>query len=492
MTGPRWHAVLAAMHPGAFAAGYVLLSFASFPTPVSGLWRPLAMAVIAALAMAVAFSALVRNRSLGALLATAVVLTLSAVWLLAAVAGAALLWTGAVSLMRKTQKSAPLRWPGLPAANRMVGIFGAMFALVSMISAAPPLVRSVQFATSEPDSVEAAGSAPNIYMILLDGYPSADVLREYLSYDNSAFQRSLMDLEFAVSSDSRSNYTATWATLASMFHGEYLEKIPSIRPFPIDQGEQYLSLMEAINDATVLAELHARGYRIVTVPSPFEAAALVSADEMRVTGELTSFELSLLQHSRLLGPLLTIAPDYLLEQQKLRIDHAFESTAAVAAETSAGPTFMFTHVLNPHPPIVYESDGALADLPDCFPTTCSLWQMAEASQWAQLPAQIEHLNRLVIETVGRVISADPDAVIIVMSDHGSRPPGAPEEVLLQNVLAIRSPHQPNIVTRGMHLVDLLPTVFDAYFGTESPRHDYRGWLNVPEHPLEMAEVHPSP
>jgi hypothetical protein len=118
--------------------------------------------------------------------------------------------------------------------------------------------------------------------------------------------------------------------------------------------------------------------------------------------------------------------------------------------------------------------------------------MHDSSQWEGVAGQVQHLNQLVVATVDQIVAADPQAVVVVMSDHGSRPPGAPREALLQNLLAVRSPGRPAVVASDAHLVDLFAAIFDAYFGTQSPRHEYRGWISLPEFPLEMVEVTPAP
>jgi hypothetical protein len=476
------------VHPALFAAGYVLLSYANLPTPISGLWRPLAVAMIAALLLSLLLAVLTRSRSLGALLATSVVLALSAAWVLAALAAVAVLWIAAVSVMRRARGATPLRWPGTDASNRMVGVFGAMFAAVALVSAAPPAISTLQFSIPGVEGDATDGTRPNIYLILMDGYPSTEVLQTHLSFGNSAFEGALVNAGFEIATESRSNYTATWATLASMFNGAYLDEIESLKAAPADQEGQYASLMRAINTGRALGELRGRGYRIVTVPSPFEGATLVSADEVLSGGQLTFFELSLLQHSPLLGLIMSVAPDFVLDQQASRTRDALETTARLAAEEHADPLFLFTHVLSPHPPIVFQGDGSLADLPACFPDRCTLWEMHDDSQWQAFAGQIRHINEIVTDAIERVVASDPEAVIVVMSDHGSQPPGAPETALLQNVIAVRSPAHEGLLASDAHPVDLLPVIWDAYFGTETPRHDYRGWINRAEHPLEMVEV----
>lgn len=108
----RARPLLTILHPAAFAAGYVLLSFANLPTPAMRLWRPLAIAIVGALILSIGLGLLVRNRALGALLATIIVLALSAWWLLLTVTVIALAWIGLVTALRRVRKQARLAWPG--------------------------------------------------------------------------------------------------------------------------------------------------------------------------------------------------------------------------------------------------------------------------------------------------------------------------------------------------------------------------------------------
>lgn len=88
----------------------------------------------------------------------------------------------------------------------------------------------------------------------------------------------------------------------------------------------------------------------------------------------------------------------------------------------------------------------------------------------------------------RIIAADPSGVIAIMSDHGIDHPGSTEPIKLNNLMAIRSPDHPGLMTGAAHPVDLLPTILNAYLGTDLPTHEYRGWLSAPEHPLQLTEV----
>ena len=478
------------LHPAAFAAGYVLVSYANLPTPAAGLWRPLAIAVSGAIVLSFALGAVTRNRALGAVLATSVVLAVAAWWLFAAVSAIALAWIGLVTALRKLTNRRGLSWPGWGAANRAVGIFGAMFALVAVVSAGPAVLESLQLRIPPGGAPPSGGERPNIYVVLMDGYMGTDVLREYLQFDNADFEAELADLGFEVMRDSRSNYSVTWATLASMFHGRYLHEIESLVPFATDQTEQYQVLMRALNQGALLGDLRAAGYRSVAIPSPWETAALTTADELASGGQMTAFELSLLQQSQILPLLMAVAPGFVWDQQRERVLYGVETTMQLARDESPKPRFVFAHLMNPHPPIVFGPGGEDVTPPECFPAKCTPWLMQSAEQWAAFPGQLQYLNRLIADLAREVIRADPTAVVVLMSDHGLQPPGAPEEVKLHNFLAVRSPGR-RALLETPHPVDVLPAILNAYLGASLPLHEYRGWVSGGDYPLRLTEVTPT-
>jgi hypothetical protein len=472
---------LASIYPAAFAAGYVLISFSTTPTPVGGLWRPLLAAIVIAAAVSVLFGLAFRNRSIGALVASIVVLLLAAPWLalvLSVIAAPFWLGIGVLRRRRAGQTIAPV--------TSRLPVIAVMFALVTAVTAIPAAFASLNL--DRPASTAAAAgerTLPNIYALLLDGYPRSDVLEAELGMDNRPFEEELEGLDFEVAADSQSNYTSTWASLTALFHGRYLHELPELTPFPRDQAEQFYALMRSMNRGGILDELRAAGYRVATVPPPFESASLFTADEVRPTGHMTSFELSLIQHSPIIGVLLAIAPDTVLDQQRQRVESALHDLEAIATEPSDRPVFAFVHVLSPHAPIVFDADGELPPLPSCFPQQCSLWEIASADQWRMLPAQIDQLNRRVIDTLESVVGSDPDAVVLVMSDHGVQRPGGDLATMLKNFTALRAPGASGLLGDRPHTVNILAAIAQQYAGIPATRRDYEGWVSAPEHPLTM-------
>lgn len=475
--------MISLLTPSAFAAAYVLISFANTPTPAGGLVRPLLIAVLIPLALTAGLAVLTRRLPLAVMIGTVGVLALSAVWLALAVIGIAVTWGLVIGLGRKL-RGAPLPPVRLERVAHLTGVFGALFALVSGAFAIPAAAASIGLGFDSPPGSAAAGD-PDIIVLLLDGYPRSDVLAEAFDFDNSTFEADLDRLGFEVSETSRSNYTATWATLASLFHGEYLDAIPELAPFPTDATEQYTALMRAIADGEQLAALRQRGYEVATIPPPFGAAALLSADRTLDAGQMTSFELSLLQHSPLLSGIQVIAPDFVLDQQRDRIASDLHSLGEVATEQREHPVFLWAHLLSPHAPILYNADGSAAPLPTCFPDACSLWAFARESEWERLPGQVESLNRLVIDALDDVVRADPDAIVVVMSDHGHRAPDRPESDLFASFLAVRIPGHDGRLRTDIAPVDLLAAISAAAFDTTYEPHPYRAWISDAEAPLTM-------
>ena len=68
------------------------------------------------------------------------------------------------------------------------------------------------------DSSRVAAGAPrrDVYLLVMDTYPSGRVLREYFGFDNRSFEDSLRALGFVLPRQVRSNYTNTVTSLPSL------------------------------------------------------------------------------------------------------------------------------------------------------------------------------------------------------------------------------------------------------------------------------------
>jgi hypothetical protein len=311
-------------------------------------------------------------------------------------------------------------------------------------------------------------------------------------YDNSWFLNALHGLGFEVAAQSRSNYPQTPLTLASLFNGAYLEDIDGLHPPPESAVEQYRRLMSAVNQGSMLDFLREAGYEIDTIPSPFRADALSTADRYLDSGQITSFEYSLLMHSQLAQPIVRLAPDFLMSQQRDLFHATLDRLVAEASRGGRAPTFVFAHVFSPpHAPLVYGRNGDHLALPDCIPATCALWEFPRDA-WDHLPDQIHYTNGEVLMAVTQIVGDDPGGIVILMSDHGSRRDRADLDEFFHNFFAARTPGQ-QLFPADISPVNVLRLLVSAETDVPMQPVPYRAWVFADEaRPLELTPFAPSP
>ena len=465
-------------YPLGFVVAYVMISFGATPNPASALPRPLLVGGLVTILLQTVLWMALRNRQRAALGTSAAVLMLLAPWVPAGLAVAGGAWWLIVHSRRRRSGE-----PGLPVSvgqvNRILAVFALLFATVSIVSALPLAIGS-----GSPSTVSAAEideEAPDIVVILLDGYPRADAAAEMVGVDNSRFLAALEDRGFRLAERSRSNYTATWATLASMLHGTYLEAIPNLAPpYPSDAAEQYRLLMRAIAAAPMLDPLRRRGYEILTIPPPLEGAQLTAAERVLSPPQLTALELSLIQRS--VGGFLALHlwPDVAFDQHRERTVSSLGLLTEEIDRASDRPRFLLAHLMSPHPPMVWDAAGGQLDPPACFPE-CSIYETPDDAGWERLPGQMQHLNALVLDSVDALVASEPGSTIVLMSDHGMHRPGTEDANVFRSFFAIRSA-VPVDVPSDIQPIQVLPLVTDG----STSRQPYRGWISAAEEPLTLS------
>lgn len=471
---------LARLSAAAFVAAYVLVSFSTTPNPMMGLWRPLLVGVGIGVALQLVLSLALRDRDRAALAASVIVLVLSAAWVPLAVAVVAATWLVAIQ-WRRQRLGQPLLGVNAGMLSRNLAIFAVAFAAAAAVPVVGWAITSAQAVHGSAPGASAKGE-PDVVVLLLDAYPRRDSLMQQFGFDNSGFEAELASRGFRVAAHSRSNYTATWATMASMFNGRYLEEIPLLNPTPSDAAEQYRRAMLAIASSPVLDGFRRDGYEIVTVPSPFESAALTTADRILAPPELTSFELSLLQHSLLGQVAFRLAPEIAFDQHRARLQSTLRILADEIERPSSSPRFVFAHLLLPHAPLVYRADGSAAEPEPCFPD-CSIYAFLSPADWDGFAGQVEHLNQLVLPILDEIVASDPDAIVIVMSDHGSHRPGSDPAMAFRNFFAARVPDNPTAFEDDVTPLTAIARLTGVDF---TPGDPYRGWYSEPLEPLTLT------
>ena len=314
---------------------------------------------------------------------------------------------------------------------------------------------------------------PDIYYIIVDGYPRAD---GFVGFDNTDFVEALAERGFYVAGRATSNYMWTMLSLTSSLNMAYLDDFEG-------RGSDALpELIERGQDHAVGRSLKALGYTYfhigtgwpLTRDSPI-ADVIVDFGPDRVsltvpqdddTLSLSPSALRVTEFSReyarttLLRPIL---PSFITGGRSASYPWWHPNRAIAAFEflrelpATDGPKFVFAHIIKPHCPCNIDRRGNIAalDVHDGFTVD------HDPSLGDPFLGQVIWVNQQILATMDAILasSASPP-VIVLTSDHG-RQDWWPHRILAAYYL----PGQPDgVVYPTISSVNSLRVVLDHYLG----------------------------
>jgi hypothetical protein len=330
-----------------------------------------------------------------------------------------------------------------------------------------------------------ADGQPDIYAIMLDGYPRADVLEYAFGWDNSAFLRELEKRGFDVATDSRSDYLWTHVSLPSALNLAYVEQIPAIREAIEGRAPQQPTLRTTVADNVAFAVAQAHGYVTVAVGAGFEELAGRRADVYLDGGQLNEFELTLLA-STFLGDAINIfAPGFASTQHRDRISRNLEFLPGIAEVQDRGPTLVFAHVPAPHQPAVVDAAGRPVDVPIStnFYADSPHERGEDPGEFRErYRGHLQALNEQILGAIDGITGASRvPPVIVLFADHGSASAvdwtttpieeADPARLMERTgtLFAALTPGKTDVYPDDISPVDLFRLLYDAYFGTDYGR-----------------------
>jgi hypothetical protein len=471
-------------YPPLLAAAFVLSIYLDTPVSLPQTFRALLTLVLTSSVLQMGASLLLHSRAAGAIVAACGVLILMFGWVITL---AALSW--AWLWIRLGRAGTPPVWLPAPATvNRAMGTLTVAFATVVVVTGIFGGALGLPRLPPAPTVPAAAsGDPPDLFVILLDAYARADTLAR-LGFDNRPFLDELNQRGFQVAEHSRSNYSRTGLTLASMFNMAYLHDIPALASPPAGYNQQHRLLGDTLHAGNpALDTLEAAGYETFSIPSRAAQYAIEPVDQVLAGSELDNFEIHLVCKTALgvVSPPLAIGTIY--DQQRARIREAFATAASLAVAPHERGRFVFTHVMAPHPPFIFDAKGRPAAVPE-LPSVCGALEPSgdPALAQARYLDQLTFLNILVLEAVDRILAAEPDALIVLMSDHGSRLDSTDFAESTANFMALRAARV--AVPSTMTPVALFPMLLNGYLGTRLQVPEPRSFASVERAPWPVREV----
>lgn len=244
---------------------------------------------------------------------------------------------------------------------------------------------------------------PDIYYIVVDSFASESSLKEYYGYDDSGFVNFLEKKGFYVAENSRSNYMETFLSLASslnMTYVNFLSKKPG--ESSSDRGLPYLMLRK--NE--VARRLKTIGYTYLLFSSGWGGwRGGTNADVTLTKSNFLNNEfISVLMRTTILRK---FASPGLTTREGVR--YTF-SEIPKAANRSSGPDFVVAHVMPPHHPFLFTSDGGATK--DSDPGS----KKAKEEAYVE---QVQYVSKKLEEMVGTIqAKSGRRSVIIIQADHG--------------------------------------------------------------------------
>jgi hypothetical protein len=366
--------------------------------------------------------------------------------------------------------------PRLPGITRGLNVVALV--LVAVNVAMVGVAGGLRF---RPETTEIPGGAialrpgedpPDIFYLVMDRYAGTPTLERQFGFDNAAFLGGLRDRGFVVPEHTVANYPKTAHSLAASLNMTYLEFLTEEGGSgSSDWGPVYGTLREhrvgrALQDA---------GYTYVHIGSKWEPTRRNPfADANETTNDLSEFS-RVLYRSTVVEPLarrLGLGGTALdpRERERRRTLNQFDSVAAAAERP--GPTFVFAHILLPHPPYLFDRDGR--------PLT--LEEERSRSLRENYLGQLEFANRKLTELFDRLLAGPDDPVIVLQADEGPHPvryqadqerfpwPEATDEELEEKFSILNAYHLPGEagVPEGITPVNTFRLILSRYLGADLP------------------------
>lgn len=261
--------------------------------------------------------------------------------------------------------------------------FQFILALIGVVTLTPVIIQQLNYSKEwmvQPDAIEAAvfKKKPNIYYIQPDGYVNFSELKKgHYQIDNAAFETYLKEQNFKDYPNFRSNYAATLPTNSSLF---------MMKHHYYNSGSDFTETIDArkiiVTDNSVLRILKKNGYRTFFLseqPYFLTNKPKLGYDFCNFSSEEIGFVTTGIEKPRdVIGPFQNFAQTY-----------------------PEGPNFFFIEIFNP---------GHITNS-----VTDSKGVAGEREHYIE---SLQESNKKLEQLTRSILSNDPQALIVIMADHG--------------------------------------------------------------------------
>lgn len=361
---------------------------------------------------------------------------------------------------------------------------------------APEVIQETLSSLESPNTDEDTSQVlPDIYYIILDGHARGDIVEEIYEYDNSWFVNGLAERGFYVAEKSTSNYPQTYQSLASSLNFEYINYLGDAVGIKSEDRRPFQKL---INNSRVYNFLKEKGYVFVTFASGWTGVDGLSIADIHMQGRLSidEFENVLIETTPLT---LVLGKDIQHTLHRNKVLYAFDHLADVT--TINLPTFTYAHIMSPHPPFVFDSEGQAIEQHIAFSLADSTWKLVgdrTSGDYIRLyRQQLAYVDKQIIAVIDEVLSrSDVLPIIILQSDHGPaayfRWEDPADEAMRERMSILNAYYLPNekyeLLYESITPVNTFRVIFNEYFGQDYELLEDRNYFASWWTPYQFLDV----
>ena len=355
---------------------------------------------------------------------------------------------------------------------KIIGLVFACLIVFNFVTAVPEMIQNKnKTEVSDGDGSDIINKTfgenkPDVYFFVFDEYAGFENIKRYYNYDNQEFADFLEEKGFNVSYGTRNTESIWTSTIVPNFLN--LSYVASDDIYSIDN-------MARTENAYLYQLFANNGYQINMVNhlNTFKDTDCNVLNYKKAEGDnLSTFVLRngiwdeidafVAWCSEKIGR----QPwDYYTNLKEVLdiMEHVSDYTSRTK------PTFTFAYAECPHDYFVFDADGNRIPEEDC-----NNWQNKDVYL-----KQYQYITKRIETIVTNIMEKDPDAVIILMSDHGARYPhmlvekygaepydASVETPYMQNALNCVYYKGEKMDIEGMTGINTLRTVLNTVFGTD--------------------------
>lgn len=291
--------------------------------------------------------------------------------------------------------------------------FGSMI-FMNLVFAVPTLLKEHKGPNNDKKHdpiVEQTGivfgeDRPNVYYFLFDEYGGYENLLYYYDYDNGPFLEELESRGFSVARESRNSEAVETITIVpNLLNLDYM----------VDRWSPYQRKMDRLDNTFLTRMFRENGYQVQMVNhvdflGKSDMHVLTKNQTRRTISEILMRN-SLFHKSKFFRQLLDdfFVVDYGANYRD-SLDNALEQGLSCWKTAQAEPTLTVCYVQCPHSPTMVGPKG------EQLPFELG-WNWRDHSLYL---GQVEFINDYILELTEVLQKNDPEALIILQSDHGNR------------------------------------------------------------------------